>query len=349
MKEHARQNIQFDIILLDANMPGMNGFTFAEKIRHDKDLKDITIMMLTSMDIYGGLARCKELGIEAFLVKPVRQEDVIKAIAQTLNGKRITGRSITAQTLSNREDHSTKFQSKGKILLAEDNPVNQRLAIALLEKKGYNVVCVSNGIEVIKALEKNDDYNIILMDVQMPEMSGLEATRIIRDREKLTGKHIPIIAMTAYAMESDREKCKEAGMDEYISKPLDTEELYRVVKKYIDHGNPAIDLNGLLKAVNHDHELVDELVQILLTSYPVQLEEMARAIELGDSVALGKRAHAFKGAISNFGAPIAYEIAKGLERMGREGEIDEAARALEELRNEMERIAQHLLDLDNHS
>src|SRR5438552_561805 len=180
----------FPLILLDGQMPEMDGFTLAEAIQGDPELVGATIMMLTSAGHLGDAERCRKLGISGYLVKPVRQSELLDAICHLLGGEEKKERValITRHSLK-------EAKKRARILLAEDNAVNRTLAIRLLEKRGYTVVVAANGREALTALEK-EDFDVILMDVQMPEMDGFEATTKIREHEKSTGKHIPIIAMT---------------------------------------------------------------------------------------------------------------------------------------------------------
>jgi len=346
MRQYKKQNKPFDIILLDAHMPEMDGFTVARQIRHDCDLKDTAIMMLTSMDIKGGFERCRELGIEVYLVKPVQQEKLFGSIDTIIKMKHSTTKTkpptqgSTVSLTDERARAGTQRLSRGRILFAEDNIINQRLVESLLKRRGYQITVVSNGRQAVEALEK-DGFDIILMDVQMPEMDGLEATRIIRDREKQTGGHIPIIAMTAYAMKGDKERCLKAGMDGYISKPINTDELYGLLDQYLESGQPSVDLSGIRAAVD-DRTLADQLVRLFIESYPSQLDGILKAIQLKDCEELERQAHAFKGAVSNFGAQRAFDLALRLETMGREGKLDGADEVFETLKEEMKKIEEYL-------
>jgi len=218
----------FALLLTDANMPEMDGFTLVERIRQQADLRKITIMMLTSAGQRGDAARCRELGIAAYLVKPIGQSQLLDAIMDVLGTTAETAdepRLVTRHSL--REGRPSL-----RILVAEDNAVNQKLASRLIEKRGHTVVVVSNGLEALEALEKQS-FDLVVMDVQMPEMDGFEATAAIREREKSSGKHLPIMAMTAHAMAGDRERCLAAGMDGYVSKPIQAKELFEAVEKLI--------------------------------------------------------------------------------------------------------------------
>ena len=220
----------FGLILTDMHMPKMDGFTLIERIRQRPELATATIMMLTSAGHRGDAARCLELGVAAYLLKPIRQSELREAIARVLGARTQKGAIplITRFSLQDAREPSSFL----RVLLAEDNLVNQRLAVKLLEKRGHRVVVAGNGREALQALEK-DAFDLVFMDVQMPEMDGLEATVAIREKERRTGLHQAIIALTAHAMKGDREKCLEAGMDGYLTKPIRPQELDQVLEDHL--------------------------------------------------------------------------------------------------------------------
>jgi PAS domain S-box-containing protein len=216
----------FPLILLDAQMPDMDGFTLAAEIKRTPKLAGATIMMLTSAGYAGDAARCRELGIIVYLVKPIQQVELLEAIRLALNipeEQRNEAPLITRHSLREQRAHLS-------ILLAEDNAVNQMLAVRVLQKRGHEVTVAATGKEALDALEKHS-FDVVLMDIQMPEMDGFEATAAIRSREQETGGHIPIVAMTAHAMKGDQERCLEAGMDSYISKPIRSDQLFQVIEE----------------------------------------------------------------------------------------------------------------------
>jgi signal transduction histidine kinase/DNA-binding response OmpR family regulator len=213
------QGTPFRLILLDAQMPGMDGFTVAESIKHKALSAESIIIMLTSAGLRGDAARCRKLGINAYLTKPIMRSDLLQAIRVLLGVQTATENPSTVTMHSLRES-----QRRLRILLVEDNRVNQTLACRLLEKRGHELVVAGNGRAALEVLEKQTP-DLVLMDVQMPEMDGLQATEAIRRNELKTGKHVPIVAMTAHAMTGDRERCLAAGMDGYITKPLNIEDL----------------------------------------------------------------------------------------------------------------------------
>src|SRR6266852_2515833 len=220
----------YGLILTDMHMPKMDGFALVERIRQRPELTTATIMMLTSAGHRGDAARCQELGVSAYLLKPIRQSELREAIARVLGARVQKGAIplITRYPLQDARDPGAFLH----VLLAEDNAVNQRLAVRLLEKRGHKVVVAGNGLEALAALKK-ESFDVVFMDVQMPEMDGYEATAAIREAERDSGRHQPVIALTAHAMKGDREKCLAAGMDGYLSKPIRPQELDEVLQEYL--------------------------------------------------------------------------------------------------------------------
>ena len=222
----------FPLILLDEQMPGMDGFALAKVIRKDATLARIAVMMLTSAGRLGDAATCRELGISAYLVKPVRPAELLQAICGVLNPSDAKSTPLVTR-------HSLReARNRVRVLLAEDNAVNQALAVRLLEKRGFIVSVAGDGRQAVTALEQGE-FSLVLMDVQLPEMDGFEATAAIREKERSTGRHIPIIAMTAHALKSDKERCLSAGMDAYVSKPIRTDELFGTIEKVLAGMRPS--------------------------------------------------------------------------------------------------------------
>ncbi|MBZ5726526.1 MAG: response regulator [Acidobacteriia bacterium] len=212
----------FAVILADLNLPDMDGFTLVEQIRQAPQLgQEAKLIMLTSVGQRGDAARCKELGAAAYLTKPLSQSELCDTIARILGSSRPRAEAASLTALQGLPDGTRKF----RVLLAEDNAVNQKLASRLLEKRGHRVTLTVNGREALAAIHQ-EDFDLVLMDVQMPEMDGFEATAAIRAQEEGTGRHLTIVAMTAHAMQGDRERCLAAGMDGYIKKPVKPQELY---------------------------------------------------------------------------------------------------------------------------
>jgi len=213
----------FGLILTDVNMPGMDGFTFVEQLWKTGKFPEPVIMMLTTTDQSENMARCLELGVTAHLVKPIPLLELKEAILKALGGPAMRTEPDPAD--SPHQLRRAPSDGTRRVLVAEDNVVNQLLAVRLLEKQGYRPIVVDNGEEVLARLEK-EPFDVILMDLQMPRMTGFEATERIRQLERSSGHHIPIVAMTAHAMKGDCEECLQRGMDAYISKPIRPQELF---------------------------------------------------------------------------------------------------------------------------
>ena len=233
LEEAKRQGRPYSLILLDAQMPEMDGFSIAENVQRNQQFSDSTIIMLTSAGMRGDAARCRELGIKAYLPKPIKHSELLNAI-KIVVGARNQGKSgpslVTAHSLR-------EARRRLRILLAEDNPVNQLLAVRVLEERGHAVVVAKSGREALDAWDQQP-FDVILMDVQMPEMGGLEATALIRQREAGGPKRIPIIAMTASAMAGDKQRCLEAGMDGYVSKPIRIKDLFVAIDSVMTQNGP---------------------------------------------------------------------------------------------------------------
>jgi len=215
----------FALALLDANMPEMDGYAIADRIKNDPKFGESQVVMLTSVGLRGDAAKCREIGINAYLPKPIARADLLHAIQLVLGSRDIQRRDEALVTTHFLRENRTAWT----ILVAEDNRVNQKLAQRLLEKRGHTVVLAETGKAALEAIDKQT-FDLVLMDVQMPEMDGLEATAAIRQREKISGKHLPIIAMTANAMIGDKEHCLQAGMDGYVAKPLSVNDLFSTIE-----------------------------------------------------------------------------------------------------------------------
>jgi CheY-like chemotaxis protein len=318
----------FGLVLLDAMMPEMDGFNLAERIMQGPQPVGATLMMLSSANRHEDAARCRELGVASYLTKPVRQSTLLDAIMTSLGQSGGVFDRLAADPVADPAPEGGRRTLR--ILLAEDNAVNQRLAISLLEKRGHHVEVVGNGREAVAAFDGRR-YDAILMDVQMPEMDGFEAAATIRTREAASGTHVPIVAMTAHALKGDRERCLASGMDAYVSKPLCQDELFRVleglapatadvVRAAADpKAQPAaFDLAEALERVDGDLNLMNELGGLFLSECPQQMAEIRRAISQRDATKLEQWAHTLKGSVGNFGARDAFDAAGRLERDGRD-------------------------------
>jgi PAS domain S-box-containing protein len=335
----------FPLVLSDADMPEMDGFQLAELIRKNPRLSGATIIMLTSAGQRGDAARCRELGLEGYLTKPVSQSELLEAILRVAGTKRPEAKPALVTRHSLREEGRSL-----RILLAEDNVVNQLLACRLLEKQGHLVVNAANGRQALERLKK-ESFDLVLMDIQMPEMDGFEATAAIRKEEVFAGKHLPIIAMTAHAMEGDRERCLAAGMDGYVAKPIRAKDLIDAINKLglspaaaevattakrRDH--EPIDTAWALARVDGNVEVLKEMVALFLEELPELLTSLREAITAGNAHAMESAAHKLKGSLGNFAANPAFEMALKLEIMSRDGSLSEAAPAYDELEKEIEHL-----------
>lgn len=340
----------FDVILLDAQMPDMNGYAVAEEIKKYPPLKEAAVMMINSKDVLVEAATCRKLGFSGYLIKPVKYTELLNTVMNVVHHEEAlsykSGRVSDEQSAALLTAASSEELNSGlRILLADDNEINQKLVIALLKKKDWEVVPVTDGIAAVEAFN-SAAYDLILMDIQMPEMDGLEATREIRNHESFGGSHIPIVAMTAYAMKEDRERCLEAGMDDYISKPIKPGELFTTVERLLVGRSatvnladePPVNINALVKTVDGDMELLVELVEDFLGRFPQQLNEIREAVEKGDPTRTERAAHAFKGTVGYFGTKMAHSLAFELEENGRAGSFDQAAAVLKRLEQEMEQF-----------
>jgi signal transduction histidine kinase/DNA-binding response OmpR family regulator len=345
----------YPLVLIDAQMPDMDGFALAQQIKESPGLAGATIMMLTSAGQRGDAARCRELGIAVYLIKPIRQSELLEAILLALGRPSQQGERPTVLTRHSLREARRKL----RVLVAEDNAVNQQLAVRLLEKQGHTVAVAGNGREALEALEKAaSGFDVVLMDVQMPEMDGFEATAAIRQKEKATGQHLPIVAMTAHALKGDRERCLAAGMDDYVAKPIQAKELLAAVAGAV---LPAVEKRESLPAeprpeeildrltalarVDGDANLLGELAGLFLADSARLLSAVEEAVARGDAKALERAAHALKSSVGNFAAHAAFQAAARLEMLGRQGDLAEAQEAYAALEQEIERLRPALLNL----
>jgi signal transduction histidine kinase/CheY-like chemotaxis protein len=336
LREAAEGAQPYRLVLLDANMPDLDGFSVAEQISGRPELTGSTIMMLTSSGQYGDAARCREVGISAYLTKPIKGADLFDAIVGALQRSR-----VVVATPPKIAPASPK--GRMRILLAEDNVVNQRVAVGLLTKRGHEVIVVSNGREAIEAIERSA-FDAVLMDVQMPEMGGFEATGLIRAREHEAGGRLRIIAMTAHAMAGDRERCLAAGMDGYLSKPIDREELFALVES-VDAAPveiAALDRTALLERLGGDEELLADVVRLFLEDCPVQLDVLEKAVKARDADRMRAGAHSLKGAAANLSADGLRDAARAMEQFAADQNVDGAEAAWRLVAAEAARVMEAL-------
>jgi PAS domain S-box-containing protein len=333
----------FRLVLSDAHMPDIDGFTLAEQIARDPQLSSTIVMMLTSGDRPEDVARCEQCGIVAYLLKPVKQSELYDAIVLALG---IAAREEHPATAS--PDHGPRVLRPLQILLAEDSVVNRKLAVALLEGHGHTVVAADNGREAV-ALVASRRFDLVLMDVQMPEIDGLEATAMIRAREKQTGVHVPIVAMTAHALKGDRERCLAAGMDDYISKPIRRAELFETLARLFpegarpraaetaDHEN-VVDWTEALEVTRRNPELLKSLIAAELEESPRLMAAIRDAVAKGDRSQLRLAAHTLKGSVRYFGAEQLFQSAARLEELAQAGKPEEIGAIQHSLERQMEMV-----------
>jgi two-component system sensor histidine kinase/response regulator len=369
----------FPLVLTDAQMPEVDGFMLVQKIKANPKIAGSTLMMLSSAAQLSDAQRCRQLGVSAYLTKPIKQSELFDTIVLLLcpgDDLREQVRKIKADFGPSENEDTPRYQ----ILLAEDNPVNQRVASGILEKHGHTVTAVENGAEALKALAMQR-FDLVLMDLQMPEMDGFAATAAIREKEATTSGHLPIVAMTARAMKGDRECCLAAGMDGYISKPVNPKELLSAIGGLLTkprssensttgnhqslenadmnaspnkpshaagagepaHENlPAVDFETLLERVENDTTLLEEMIGLYLDSSPRLLTEIESGVQRQDALGVQRAAHALKGALQNLSAAPCAERALVLEQMGRAGQLTSADRTLLELKEELDRLRTEL-------
>ncbi|MEE9566254.1 MAG: response regulator, partial [Desulfobacteria bacterium] len=359
----------FGIAIVDMQMPEMDGEALGRAIKEDPDLKPTILVMLTSVGQRGDAARSKELGFAAYLAKPVKGSQLYECLI-TLSARKTEPQQRPVLTR-----HSITEEAKGRIriLLAEDNEINQEVGLHMLKKFGYRADVVANGEEAVNSLEMIP-YDLVLMDVQMPEMDGLEATRVIRRRERTlasgsasdgsTGKdkandkwqmtndgsvaaHVPIIALTAHAMKEDRELCLKAGMDDYISKPINPQELLDKIERWTDKEKatspaPPVDLDKALERAMGDRAFLERMFREFTQGILGQIRSLRSAVKKGDGEALRKEAHSLKGAAKNLSAEGIASVALRLEQMGRDNDLSAGKQALGDLEAEVVSLKEYM-------
>jgi len=331
----------FRLVLIDGNMPVMDGFELAERIQKGmvrNGEAEATVLMLTSGAQPGEANRCRQLGISAYLLKPVHKADLMAAILTALSqgqGEMSSPVLVTRHTLR-------ESARRLRILVAEDNVVNQAVIIRVLQKMGHTPVLAQTGKEAL-ALAAAEKFDLVFMDVQMPEMDGLAATAAIRESETNSRTHLPIFAMTAHAMTGDRERCLAAGMDGYIAKPVrfsDIEQtLAGLASAPVTHALPAEAASWnkaeALARIEGDEELLQEMCQIFLENSPKLLQKLQQAVAAGDPDGVMRAAHSLKGESGYLSADGTSHAARQLEEMGRNQDLSRASATLAALEREL--------------
>ncbi len=341
-------NQPVSLVITDLHMPDMDGFDLSRKIRETSQLADTQIIMLTSGARPDDGPLCTQLGIARHLLKPVKQSELLTAVFQVVNIQHPGRKQVVV------EEKFDPIRSQN-ILLAEDGIANQKMAVALLRRWGHQVTVANNGREVIAALAKRE-FDLVLMDVQMPEMDGLEATREIRMQEKTTGKRIPIIAMTAHAMQGDRQSCLQAGMDDYLSKPVRKNDLYRALRSIAerndssveptDPGDPvssAIDWDHAISVVDGDLNLLKELATAARDELEKLTEKLGDAVLQRDATQIQRTAHTVQGTLRVFKCDQASAMVDEIEMRSRENSLDSIEMQFEQLKPILEQIHDELI------
>ncbi len=335
----------FRLALIDADMPEMDGFALAELVKNTPEGSALNMFMLSSTMQSGDIARSHEAGLAGFLTKPVQPSELLDAILGVM--------SSTGNMAADAEDIQSVPQISNtgtgmRILLAEDNAVNRQLARLLLEKRGYTVIIAKNGIEALAAVER-EEIDMVLMDVQMPEMDGLEAIRAIRSNEKISKRHLPIISLTAHVMKGDREKCIEAGADDYIPKPIQPANLFAAMERMHpserdpepDVAAPAVSDSfnaALLERVQGDRELLAEIVQLFESGLPAILQGLRESIARKEAAEIARTAHMLKGSVGNFGRGSAFRALEEMESFAKENDMAQTAKAFVLVERELKEL-----------
>ena len=346
LREHSPRP-PFDVVISDCQMPGVDGFALARRIKRDRRLGDLPIVMLTSAARPDDAERCRRIGVDACLTKPVKHSDLLETLAT------IFGAPAQRKPAQSPRRPATPPERPLRVLVAEDNAVNRTLVTTLLHKRGHLIKSVENGREAVDLIlaAEAPQFDVVVMDLEMPEMGGLEATRTIRAGENPAARRLPIVALTAHAMQGDRERCLESGMDGYLSKPIDVDELVATVEQFGAGTNAsagshtartetrlAFDEQAALAHTGGDRALLKRIIKIFRAGRPSLTRRIERAVAQRNAEALWMAAHTLKGSIATVGGAAASAAAAGLEQMGRENRFDAAGEACGALRIEIKRL-----------
>ncbi|MCK9588129.1 MAG: response regulator, partial [Terrimicrobiaceae bacterium] len=342
LKRAARDGDPYAAALLDMHMPGVSGAELGRLIKADEEIKATRLVMLTSLGKRGDAERFAGFGFSGYLPKPVRPALLRKCLALVLGREEATG---SDRALITRHTVAETSRRRLRVLVAEDNTTNRIIAIKVLQKLGHVADAVGNGTEAVDSLRRMP-YDIVLMDCQMPVMDGFDATRVIRDPGSgVRNSHIPIIALTAHAMKGDRELCLNAGMDDYLSKPVSPQFLAAALERWGSRGShlspvmpvafQAVDASlrdfdraGFLERAMGDFELAAEIAAVFLADAPPLFSQLSDAVFAGDPEAAGKFAHTIKGSSANMGGEKLSRITAHMEAAGKDGDLDRLAELL---------------------
>jgi CheY-like chemotaxis protein len=344
----------YDAVLVDLEMPRFRGDRLAALLHEHPRSKPTPLVLMTPQGCRESPDHWRTIGFSAQISKPVKQGELAACLATLMD---YGPAPAPAASIAPAEPRiSRELKSKFRLLVVEDNLVNQEVALGILERLGYQAGVADNGASALQALgEKN--FDLVLMDCQMPEMDGYEATRLIREPATPVRNHsIPIIAMTAHAMPGDREKCLEAGMDDYLTKPIEPLLLDRMIECWLagrapqtrapaavparepQSGPPVFDRDGLLERLMGDSYLAQRVIDAFVTTIPSQIAALAQAVSDADAATAGRAAHSIKGAAANAGGQELSEAAKRAEKLGRTGDLEGLAAMLPELEKQLDRL-----------
>jgi two-component system, sensor histidine kinase and response regulator len=347
LQDAHRSGQPFRLLVSDVHMPQIDGFGLAEMIRADASLSDLEIIQLTSAGKHGDQLRCEELRIAGQLTKPVKQSELYNVVIRTLGMEDPDANGW----VSFREPQAGELPPL-RILLVEDSLANQKVALALLSGAGHTIVVANHGQEALTILE-TQKFDVILMDVQMPVMDGLEATAAIRASETAIDEHQPIVAMTAHAMSGDRQRCLDGGMDEYVTKPVHPESLFKAIAAAmnIDYGTASysgilkagpteklVDWTGPLSQLRGDHAVLKEITESYISETRENLPKLAEAIAADDAPLSHRLAHTVKGAMRFFHAKTAQQVGLDLENLAGTGDLTSASELFEQFKSEVDRV-----------
>ena len=356
----------FSLVLLDAHMPDISGFEVAKRIRKELEMKDLTLMMLTSDDCTDFVERNRDLNLAAHLVKPIKQSELLDSIVNVLQRPSQVQAKKSFEQSPDQTESENKPSRSFRVLLAEDNAVNQQLMVRILERESHEVSIANNGREAVE-LSDTAQFDVVLMDVQMPEMDGYEATLAIREREQNTTIRLPIIALTAHAMKGDREKCLDAGMDAYVSKPIQVDQLMATMHDVVattdsspvelpvtetvaesrgmadenassGESIPVLAIDDVLHRVGDDVELLSTLVDLFRADCPKHLTEIRVALSANDPPRLKKAAHSLKGCSANLGGAQLAKTALEVETLANEECLQEADQRISQLVSDVKQL-----------
>ncbi|MFO0929919.1 MAG: response regulator [Gemmataceae bacterium] len=361
LERAATAGTPYPVLLVDAVMPDQDGFRLIETVQTRPGLVGGVIVMLTTASRSSCADRCRELGVRGTVLKPIKQSELLDTLLNVIVAGRSASTAVAAE--SERPPEAAPLLPPLRILLAEDAPINQRLAVRLLEKAGHAVAIAGNGVQALQLLNR-ERFDVVLMDVQMPELGGFETTDRIRQQEQGTGEHLPIIALTAHAMKGDRERCLQAGMDGYVAKPIRARELFATMEQVLrthspelfgDDGldlpaDPAMGLkeNGMtgesydrqeaLQRCGNDPQLLAELIAMFDEQMGELLTRLRKALDTGDAKELKIAAHTIKGMLGTFAAHEGQEVAKRVDQLVLDGKLAELPPLVRQLESEIVRL-----------